>query len=188
MNVTHIQSEQFQASFKHRLPLSVWEASRAAAIFYLFIYFHCYYYAVKLYQHPGLVKASDLWMCQAFVIFSGLILQQGSASNSELHVKSFIVLILSSDFYALALATVISPSTASNGTAAESQWLYSWYGLDLLCRVQTESCVDQCRNEIAPNENSNINSVQQVLKRHTMIRLPSRNSSQNLTIGKKKTF
>lgn len=97
MNVAHIQSEQFQASFKHRLPLSVWEASRAAPIFF---FFQCYYYAVKLYQHPGLVKASDLWMCQAFVILSGLILQQGSASSSELHVKSFIVLILSSDFYA----------------------------------------------------------------------------------------
>lgn len=35
-----------------------------------------------------------------------------------------------------ALAPDISPSTASKGTAAESQWLYSWYGLDLLCRVR----------------------------------------------------
>lgn len=50
---------------------------------------------------PGLLKTCDLWMCQAFVILSGLILQQGSASSSELHVKSFTVLILSSDFYAL---------------------------------------------------------------------------------------
>lgn len=131
MNVTHIQSEHFQASFKHRLPLSVWEASRAAPIFYLFIYFHCYYYAVKLYQRPGLVKASDLWMCQAFVILSGLILQQGSASSSELHVKSFIVLILSSDFYALHWLPSYPPvplpmerQQKANGSTPDTGWIY----------------------------------------------------------------
>lgn len=183
MNVTHIQSEQFQASFKHRLPLSVWEASRAAPIFYLFIYFHCYYYAVKLYQSPGLVKASDLWMCQVFVILSGLILQQGSASSSELHVKSFIVLILSSDFYALHWLPSYPPvplpmerQQEANGSTPDTGWIYY---------AASESCVDQCRNEIAPNENSNINSIQLILKRHTMIRLLSKNSSQNLTIGQK---
>lgn len=129
MNVTHIQSEQFQTSFKHRLPLSVWESSRAAPIF-LFFFFQCYY-AVKLYQHPGLLKASDLWMCQAFVILSGLILQQGSASSSELHVKSFIVLILSSDFYALHWFPSYPPvplrmerQQNASSSAPDTGWIY----------------------------------------------------------------
>lgn len=98
---------------------------------YLFIYFHCYYYAVKLYQRPGLVKASDLWMCQAFVILSGLILQQGSASSSELHVKSFIVLILSSDFYALHWLPSYPPvplpmerQQKANGSTPDTGWIY----------------------------------------------------------------
>lgn len=98
---------------------------------YLFIYFHCYYYALKLYQRPGLVKASDLWMCQAFVILSGLILQQGSASSSELHVKSFIVLILSSDFYALHWLPSYPPvplpmerQQKANGSTPDTGWIY----------------------------------------------------------------
>lgn len=185
MNVTHIQSEQFQASFKHRLPLSVWEASRAAPIFYLFIYlFSLLLLCCETLSAPGpskgqwFVDVSGICDIEWFNLATRECIKQWAACKI-IYCSYFILGLLRT-----ALAPVISPSTASNGTAAESQWLYSWYGLDLLCRVQTESCVDQCRNEITPNENSNINSIQQVLKRHTMIRLPSRNSSQNLTMGK----
>lgn len=89
-------------------------------------------------------------MCQAFVILSGLILQQGSASSSELHVKSFIVLILSSDFYALHWLPSYPPRTLhmdqqqkGNGSTPDTGWIY------YPC-VQPEPRVGQFVSKTAP--------------------------------------
>lgn len=51
-------------------------------------------YTVKLYLHPGPVKAGDLWTCRAFWILCNLISRAKGASSSKLHIKPFIILIL----------------------------------------------------------------------------------------------
>lgn len=183
MNVTRIQSEQFQASFKHRLPpCSVWVAWAQASFF-------ChYYYAVKLYQYPGLVKASDLWMCQAFVILSGLILRQGSASSSELHVKSFIVLILSSDFTHCPGSRHIPQYHSKWNSSRKAMASLPMRAGPIMPHPNRVVCVDQSVNDIAPNQNLIVNRIQQILKHHTMIRPPSKNGTQNLAIGQKTCF
>lgn len=126
MNVTHIQSEQFQDSFKHRLPLSVWEASRAAAIFF-FVYF-IYLFSLLLLccetlSAPGPSKG------QWFVDVSSICDIEWFNLATREWVKSVIVLILSSDFYALHWLPSYPPvplerQQKANGSTPDTGWIY----------------------------------------------------------------
>lgn len=59
-------------------------------------------YAVKLYLCPGLVKASDLWMCQMFWILWSFISCAKGAPSNKLHIKNiYCSYFILHDFYPL---------------------------------------------------------------------------------------
>lgn len=145
MNVTHIQSKQFQASFKHRLPLclsGLWSCGFFFSFFLSFIVIIMLWNFISTRPIKGLwfVDVSSICDIEWFNLATRECIKQWAACKT-IYCSYFILGLLCT-----ALAPIVSPSNAPHGPATERQWLYSWYGLDLLSmRLNRVMCGSVCK-------------------------------------------